>query len=55
MMISIMNPIFVMVPGGWHPTDYLEPMRDYLREKGYYTVAVSYRTLEPASRMRKSL
>lgn len=45
-MNSDMSPVFVFVPGGWHPTDYLEPMRDYLHENGFDSVAVSHRTLE---------
>lgn len=47
MMNSDMNPVFIFVPGGWHTTDYFKPMRDYLREKGYDSVAVSHRALEP--------
>ncbi|KAJ4406055.1 hypothetical protein N0V82_010201 [Gnomoniopsis sp. IMI 355080] len=44
---KVKNAVFVFVPGAWHTTDYLEPMRNYLSEKGYDSVAVSHQTLDP--------
>ncbi|KAJ4392278.1 hypothetical protein N0V93_005903 [Gnomoniopsis smithogilvyi] len=41
------NTMFVFVPGAWHPTDYLEPMRNYLSERGYNSIAISHQTLDP--------
>lgn len=41
------NTVFVLVPGAWHTTEYLEPTRDYLREMGYDSVSVSHQTLDP--------
>lgn len=47
-----MNPakaniaVFVFVPGAWHPTNYLEPIRTHLHAKGHESIAIGHKTLD---------
>lgn len=38
--------VFVFVPGAFHTTDYFQPTRDHLREKGFESVAIGHKSME---------
>lgn len=39
--------VFVFIPGAWHLTNYLDPIRNHLSKMGLESVAVSHQTLDP--------
>lgn len=41
--------VFVFVPGSFHTTDYLQPIRDHLCDKGFESVAIGHKTMELAT------